>query len=310
MKQCLLSVCLITYNHEKYIREAIDSVLMQNVNFDWELIIADDCSTDNTRNILLEYKEKYPDFINLILQEKNVGPAKNWEDLITYPKSKYIAYFEGDDYWTDPLKLQKQVDFLEANPDYSFSFHDCTILHESKKKQGLRIGERKIDETPDLKSVIISNNMPTASLVFRTMDWDKLPKWFFEISKGDYGLVILLAEKGRGKYFHEPMSVYRVHDGGVWSSQNIEYVYNQDIFFYDHLLNYFEDLEVKNTVRQKINFTKANNGIFLMRNGELLKGLLKVIVYNNWFGFNSKKVSYRKVLSSIKQGCQNKIKMI
>jgi predicted DNA-binding transcriptional regulator len=101
-----------------------------------------------------------------------------------------------------------------------------------------------------------------------------------------------------------------MHDGSVWSSQNLEYVYHQDIVFYDHLLNYFEDLEVKNTVRQIINFTKANNGIFLMRNGEFLKGLLKVIVYNNWFGYNSNKVSYRKVLSSIKQGCQKKIKTL
>jgi predicted DNA-binding transcriptional regulator len=106
------------------------------------------------------------------------------------------------------------------------------------------------------------------------------------------------------------MSVYRVHDGGVWSSKDLEYVYHQDIVFYDHLLNYFEDIEVKNAIRKKIHFAKANYGIFLMRNGELLKGLLKVIVYNNWFGYNSNKVSYRKVLSSIKQGCQNKIKMI
>ena len=118
MQSPLLSVCLITYNHVNYIRQAIESVLMQEVDFSWELIIADDYSTDGTREILLEYKNKYPEFIKLILQEKNVGPAQNWKDLITKPNSKYIAYFEGDDYWIDPLKLKKQVGFLEANSDY------------------------------------------------------------------------------------------------------------------------------------------------------------------------------------------------
>ena len=112
MEAPLLSVCLITYNHNKYIREAIESILMQKVNFTWELIIADDFSTDGTREIVLEYKEKYPDFIKLILQEKNVGATRNWIDLIIAPKSKYIAYFEGDDYWTNPYKLQKQRDFI------------------------------------------------------------------------------------------------------------------------------------------------------------------------------------------------------
>src|SRR5260221_9377408 len=107
MSTPLLSVCLITYNHSKFIRQAIEGVLMQSVNFSWELIIADDCSTDGTREILLEYKQKYPDFIKLILQKQNVGPAKNWLGLITSPKSKYIAYFEGDDFWIHPFKLQK-----------------------------------------------------------------------------------------------------------------------------------------------------------------------------------------------------------
>ena len=126
----LLSVCLITYNHFKYIKQAIDGVLMQKVDFSWELIIADDFSTDGTREILLEYKKKYPQFITLILQEKNVGAAQNWLDLITSPKSKYIAYLEGDDYWTDENKLQKQIDFLEENEGYSGCFHYTQILNE------------------------------------------------------------------------------------------------------------------------------------------------------------------------------------
>ena len=128
MKKPLLSVCLITYNHANYIEQAIEGVLMQSVNFSWELIIADDFSTDGTREILLKYKEKYPNFIKLLLQEKNVGPGKNFSDLLNEPQSKYIAYFEGDDYWIDPLKLQKQVDFIESHPDYVLIHSDIFII--------------------------------------------------------------------------------------------------------------------------------------------------------------------------------------
>lgn len=285
---------------------------MQQTEFNYELIIADDCSPDSTEEIVNKIIETHPKgyIIKYFRHEKNIGMQANAIFAGKQCKGKYIAVCEGDDYWTGPLKLQQQVDFLDANPEYSFSFHDCTILQQNTKKQTLRIGERQIDETPDLISVIKAKHIPTASLVFRNFDFEKVPNWFFDITNGDYGLVVLLAEQGRGKYFHEPMSVYRVHDGGVWSSQNLEYVYQQDIVFYDHLLNYFEDLEIKNTIIKKVNFVKANYGIFLMRNGEFFKGLLKVMVYNNWIGNNSNKVSYRKVLSSIKEGCQNKIKMI
>jgi len=127
----ILSVCLITYNHVKYIEQAIEGVLMQQVDFSFELVIADDFSTDGTRELLLAYKKKYPELIKLILQKKNVGPAKNWMNLITFPQCKYIAYFEGDDYWTDPYKLQKQVDYLERYSSCVGCFSDTSVINES-----------------------------------------------------------------------------------------------------------------------------------------------------------------------------------
>jgi len=213
----LLSVCLITYNHEKYIRQAIDGILMQKVNFPWELIIADDCSTDGTTDIVKEYKKQYPNFIHLILQEKNVGPAKNWIDLITTPKSKYIAYFEGDDYWTDPLKLQKQVDFLEGNPDFAICYHNVEERFEDDETQSflyVPIGQPLISDIYDLA---IRNFIPTCAVLFRNNLRNGLPSWIAATKIGDWPLHIYNAGYGKIKYLPKVMGVHRNHTGGTWA---------------------------------------------------------------------------------------------
>lgn len=205
----LLSVCLITYNHKGFIRQAIEGVLMQQVNFPIEIIIADDFSTDGTREIVIEYQQKHPDLIKLILQEKNVGAAQNWIDLIYAPQSKYIAYFEGDDYWLASDKLQKQVDFLEANNEYSFAFH-----------QGLKINEHnsKYETYPvsnlssfDAVSFLQMPTIPMASIVYRR----NVPlKILLNHSHGDFLLLCNLLSHGKAWFFKEVMSVYRVHPNG------------------------------------------------------------------------------------------------
>ena len=112
-----VSVFMITYNHEKYIAEALDSILMQKTDFDFDIVIGEDCSTDATRRIVLEYSRKYPDKIKLLLHNVNVGFISNMMYVLEACTGKYVAMCEGDDYWTDPFKLQKQVDFLEASLD-------------------------------------------------------------------------------------------------------------------------------------------------------------------------------------------------
>jgi glycosyltransferase involved in cell wall biosynthesis len=209
MSEPLLSVCLITYNHAEYIKGAIDGVLMQKVNFNWELVIADDCSTDGTREILLEYRDKHPSFITLILQEKNVGPAKNYFELITTPKSKYIAYFEGDDFWIDSNKLQKQVDFLEANPDYSLCFHDAIVYWENKILPPYYFCKELTKTTFYIDDVIKGWFLPSASMVFRKDLLHPLPCWFNYTSNGDYALQLLLVLKGKFYFINQPMSIYR-----------------------------------------------------------------------------------------------------
>lgn len=184
---------------------------MQKTGFVFEIIIADDCSTDNTRELLKEYKAKYPDRIKLILQESNVGPARNWLDLIYYPKSKYIAYLEGDDYWIDPYKLQKQVEFLEENSHYSMSFHKVNLLSK---------GEIKASSFPEpngdklmIKDIINKHYIPSCSLIYRReMLKTPLPDWFITCRIGDVPFEILLASKGPAHFHNEVMAIYRKNE--------------------------------------------------------------------------------------------------
>jgi glycosyltransferase involved in cell wall biosynthesis len=239
MDEPLLSICLITYNHQNSIKQAIESVLSQQVAFSWSLVIADDYSTDGTRDILLEYKERYPDFIHLILQEKNVGPAKNWTDLITYPESKYVAYFEGDDYWIDPLKLQKQIDFLENNPDYFLSFHNAVIKHDGTEKPFNKKFKKKTFTTKDL--ILKPWFVPSASIVFRNNNFT-MPDW--KNVNGDLAMLLIHSLNGKIHYIDEFMSVYNLATPSssskvVLSQRKIKRLYK----LYNkkwRLLNYFD----------------------------------------------------------------------
>ncbi|MBP2283049.1 glycosyltransferase involved in cell wall biosynthesis [Flavobacterium sp. CG_23.5] len=219
MTSPLLSVCLITYNHENYIKQAIDGILMQQVDFNWELIIAEDCSTDGTREILLEYKEKYPDFIKLILQEKNVGPAKNFLDLIQTPKSKYIAYCEGDDYWTDPLKIQKQVDILELNENIGLV---CSKVKHYNQTSGdfIEITPTFVKASNDVialmlksKFISLSASIFRASVLFKVIDAIRV-----ELETGIIGDTRILLEtvyQSEVYFLNEVTAVYRILEGSA-----------------------------------------------------------------------------------------------
>jgi len=244
MEKKILSVCLITYNHAKYIRQAIDGVLMQRVNFTWELIIADDCSTDGTREIIWEYKNKHPEFIRLILQEKNVGAARNWIDLISNPKSKYIAYFEGDDYWTDPLKLQKQVDFLEKNPEFAICHHNVKVINQDDSSVSHLSNPNQKHET-NIIDLCYKNYIYTQSSVFRNCVFP-LPKWFEKLEIGDYPLFMLIAQQGKIKFLDEVMAVYRINTQGIWSTKQAEEKQLKWIEMLNYLIRHFENPEIKN----------------------------------------------------------------
>jgi glycosyltransferase involved in cell wall biosynthesis len=262
----LLSVCLITYNQVAFIRQAIESVLMQKVNFKWELVIADDFSTDGTKEIVLEYKENHPGIIRLIPRLKNVGPAKNWVDLITFPESKYIAYLEGDDYWTDFFKLQKQVDFLEANADYGLVFTDIDrlIVNENKYiKDYIKFLNHKIvdgyifEELMNFQSIYVC----LSSIVYRKEIQDKHINFsiFFERDwkLGDLPFLLVFARNSKIKFLNESTTVYRVLSHSASNSINPLKKYELHKSIYDVFDCYAEKYESSPDIKHKI-FINAN----------------------------------------------------
>ena len=209
-----ISVCLITYNHIAYIKQAIEGVLSQKHAYSWEFIIADDYSTDGTREILSQYHHQNPDVIRLILQKENVGAAKNWLELIKSAKGKYIAYFEGDDYWTDIFKLQKQIDFLETHADYMLCSANAIVENLTGKPFRNIYCDFNRDRSFSQKEVLTEFYSPSLSLVFRNR-LDELPEWFYEVKSGDTFLQFFLSKYGKFYYMNFVAGVYRQHTSGI-----------------------------------------------------------------------------------------------
>ncbi len=211
----MVSVCMITYNHAKFIEEAINGVLSQKTKFDIELVIGEDCSSDNTRDIVYTYAEKYPLLIRVLTSEKNVGVINNFTRTLKVCTGKYIALCECDDYWTDPYKLQKQVDFLEANPEFSLCFHKVKILKEDGNlvNDFITKAPKRVTTLKDLAKW--GNYIHTPSVVLRN-DF-QIPGWFLNCPIGDYPLYFLAVRNKKIKYMPTVMAVYRygvgVHSG-------------------------------------------------------------------------------------------------
>lgn len=217
----MLSVCLITYNHEKYIAATLDSILQQETDFQVQVIIGEDGSTDNTRSICEEYCRNFPELFILLPPEKNMGMMKNFIRTYKACAGDYIAFIEGDDYWTDTKKLQKQVDFLKANEGYSLSFHNVNMLFTRNQANAEKPFHTSLEkdsfETEDLMQQWF---IPTCSVVCRVYADFVLPDWYVHCKSGDIPFLLLMSLKGKIKYFPDMMGVYRVHDTGVSATHN------------------------------------------------------------------------------------------
>ena len=216
-----VSICCITFNQEEYIRDALDSFLSQKTNFRYEILVHDDASTDNTVNILKEYKEKYPDLIKLILQEENQYSKgeKILPKLINIACGKYIAICEGDDYWTDKNKLQMQVDYMEKNKECTLCFHSHDEVDKNKNK--IRTVKRYIENTICTSSIILGGGgfCATASLMIPTKIMKDLPEYYYNCSVGDYPIQLYAMSKGYAFYINKSMCVYRINSNGSWTSK-------------------------------------------------------------------------------------------
>jgi len=214
----LVSVSCITYNHEKYIEDAIEGFLIQETSFPFEILIHDDASTDNTANIVREYAEKYPNLIKPIFQTENqYSKGGGISSKFNFPRAKgeYVALCEGDDYWTDSLKLQKQVDFLEGNPDYSACVHQSKVIYEYSTKQS-HVFREGVNDILCLADMLEGRVFHTASVLFRTHIIKKhsLP---LNITAGDRALNFLLVSYGSIRFLPDTMCVYRKNEGGISS---------------------------------------------------------------------------------------------
>ena len=241
----MVSVLMITYNHENYIRQAIEGILMQQSTFDFELVIANDNSPDNSHSIITDIINNHPlgGIIKYIDRSINVGMQKNFLDAYSNCVGKYIALCEGDDYWTDPLKLQKQVDFLETNLDYVVCFHDCSVVDENSKiKIKSYLTNFKLDYNEnDLKK---GGWLPTLTRCFRNV-LDKYPDEFKNVNCGDLFLTSYLGFYGKAKFMDFNGANYREHIGGVWSGTNEKNRNRKMIQDFYTLYSFYENLSDK-----------------------------------------------------------------
>ena len=212
----LVSVMMVTYNQEAYVRTALDSILEQQVDFEYEIVIGEDYSTDRTRAIITEYQQQYGEKIRPLFHEKNLGVSRNWEFTMHQCRGTYVALLEGDDYWTNPHKLQKQVDFLAARPDFSMCFHNTRVGYEggaTPPPSHLMTQATQVEFTLD--DVTRDWHIATGSVMYRRVLLPALPAWVHDSVVVDLPLLATLASRGRVGFLNEEMSVYRVNSGGV-----------------------------------------------------------------------------------------------
>jgi len=231
---------MITYNHENYIREAIEGVLMQICNFDMELILSNDCSTDSTNTVIQDVLQNHPkaSMIKHTNHKKNLGMMPNFIQTLEQCNGKYIAICEGDDYWTDPLKLQKQVDFLEGNKGYGICFHNTTQLNTFNLEKSNVIPDVKKNSVYTLEDYIKSNRTTTCSIVFKRELLGGIPSWLYKVQFGDLGLIFLVMYNSnkKGMVLKDNMGVYRIHENGIHgrflnNNKNLINIYKQHLKF-------------------------------------------------------------------------------
>lgn len=270
-----VDVLMITYNHEQYVEKAIQGVLDQKADFRIRLIIGEDCSKDDTLRICEEFVKRYPDKIELITSNTNVGVIKNFQRIYSRCEGEYIAICEGDDYWKDPNKLQMQIDLLESDSTLVAVYHQVDVLHQNTQEvsPGKVLKNQRFDDFDMLNNVI-----PTLSMVFRNC-LGPLSLQDLGVLHIDKFLWNLLAMKGSFYRLEKVMAVYREHDQGVWSGADEKKQINNKIISRWHILGFATDVKHRKVLLQQIvNYSRSGLGRSIKRD--------KSIIWTYKFGKN------------------------
>lgn len=292
----MVSVYVQTYQHKKYINKCLNSILEQKTNFDFEILLGEDHSTDGTREICQDYAWKFPEKIRLFRhhrgnQIKIMGePTSNFNALFNFfsAKGKFIAFCEGDDFWEDPSKLQKQVDFLKINPEYIFTYHRVESVDENDQPiSGLKdFTQPELDISSEelLKGVY---HPLLLSICFRNV-LEGIPKEMTQVINVDTFLLSLLGNYGKVKFLTEiAPAKYRKHPGGIWSTRNKKKKFLSKIITFRELSRFY--LRQQNKELNEIYFTKLQNSYkmlinYYLKNGDLIsasKSLGKLLILRN-----------------------------
>lgn len=233
-----LSAIVVTYNHARYVEQAVRTVLDQETDFEFEVLISEDCSTDDTRAIVQGLAAEHPDRIRLLLSDTNLNSNEVVRRAIDTARGEYLALLDGDDFWTSPHKLQKQVDFLDARPGCSLSFHNVDVVYEDgatpshrfhEDEPATRLAKPKPKPESELADIVRTDFIPTCSTVIRTAAVRPLPAWYDTVWSGDWPLHIICAERGRLGYLDEVLATYRIHAGALWASNVSLYRSAEDV---------------------------------------------------------------------------------
>jgi len=296
-----VSIICVTYNHENYIEDAIKGFLIQETDFPFEILIHDDASTDNTAKIIRQYEKQYPKLFRTIYQTKNQYSKGNkpGQILTKMAKGKYIAICEGDDYWTDPTKLQKQGDYLEAHPDVVISFFNTNLYYEDTKQFGkLFLKQEKCKNYTAEELITIPTWLPTSTRVYRNIDFGNIPERN-KVLNGDDFLTSILGNYGGAHYQNniEP-TIYRVHSEGLWQGINLQEKLEQHLNTYFWIYKYYKRIG-KNKVASFFFKQYENRLLKLMRLVEC-NSLNKLITYQ----------SFNKLESTISNLQQDKMYLV
>lgn len=280
-----VTVVTTTYNQEKYIEQCLKGVLNQKTNFNFQFLISDDNSTDNTKKIIKQYKKKYPNIIKTIFRKQNIGPMDNFIKTLNEVHTEYVALCDGDDFWTDNNKLQRQVDFLDTHLEYNMCFHKVKIFFEDGSKEPV-LHPVKMKSTPTFKQLLNENFITANSVVYR-WKYKKNNSFINDFPKniipGDYYVHLMHASEGKIHYINKQMSCYRRNAQGMWYLTSQPHL--KDKFYLkngEKMLNFYAAVEKKLNLKKdvflcvnKFLISETLNAYFINHKFKLLKSFYK-----------------------------------